>query len=54
MASKRSAVIVGGGYSKIGVRQASWLNMIQEAAGTTAEDIPGLKPSDVEGVIIGG
>ena len=32
MASKRNAVIVGGGTSKFGVRAATFFDMLQEAA----------------------
>jgi acetyl-CoA C-acetyltransferase len=52
MALKKNAVIVGGGYSKIGVRQATLLDMIQEAARACADDIPGLKPEDIDGLIV--
>lgn len=52
MAIKKNAVIVGGGTSKFGVRQATIHDMIQEAARACADDIPGLKPSDIDGLII--
>ncbi|OGO20124.1 MAG: acetyl-CoA acetyltransferase [Chloroflexi bacterium RBG_16_50_11] len=49
---KKNAVIVGGGTSKFGVRQAHLMDMIQEAARACADDIPGLKPADIDGLII--
>lgn len=52
MAQKKNAVIVGGGYSKFGVRQATLLDMISEAARACADDIPGLKPTDIDGLIV--
>ncbi|MBW2066480.1 MAG: thiolase family protein [Deltaproteobacteria bacterium] len=52
MAEKRNAVIVGGGISKFGVRKASLLDMFQEAAKACADDIPGLKPSVIDGLIV--
>ena len=52
MALKKNAVIIGGGTSKFGVRQASFHDMIQEAAKACSEDIPGLKPSDIDGLIV--
>jgi acetyl-CoA C-acetyltransferase len=52
MAQKKNAVIVGGGTSKFGVRQAHFLDMIQEAAKACSEDIPELKPTDIDGLII--
>lgn len=52
MAQKKNAVIVGGGISKFGVRQAHLLDMIQEATSACHEDIPGLKPEDIDGLIV--
>jgi acetyl-CoA C-acetyltransferase len=51
MAQRKNAVIVGGGISKFGVRQASMFDLIQEAAKACKDDIPGLKPSDIDGLI---
>ncbi|MCJ7604450.1 MAG: thiolase family protein [Dehalococcoidales bacterium] len=52
MAQKKNAVIVGGGTSKFGIRNATLLDMIQEAAVAAAQDIPGLKPTDIDGLIV--
>src|SRR4030042_364061 len=52
MAQKKKAVIVGGGVSKFGIRQATLLEMIQEAAKACSEDIPRLKPADIDGLIV--
>jgi acetyl-CoA C-acetyltransferase len=52
MKYKKNAVIVGGGISRIGVRQATLMDMVQEAAKACSEDIPRLKPSDIDGLII--
>jgi acetyl-CoA C-acetyltransferase len=52
MVQKKNAVIVGGGVSKFGVRQASFFDMIQEAASACSGDIPTLKPADIDGLII--
>jgi acetyl-CoA C-acetyltransferase len=51
MAQKKNAVIVGGGTSKFGVRAATIFDMLQEAASAMSQDIPGLKPQDVDGLI---
>jgi acetyl-CoA acetyltransferase len=51
VAKTRNAVILGGGTSKFGVRQATMFDMIQEAAKACADDIPGLKPADIDGLI---
>jgi len=52
MAEKKKAVIVGGGISKFGVRQATFFDMIQEAAKVCSDDIPALKPADIDGLIV--
>lgn len=52
MAQKKNAVIVGGGTSKFGVRQATFFDMIQEAAKACSDDIPALKPTDIDGLIV--
>ena len=51
MAQKKNAVIVGGGVSKFGVRQAHLLDMIQEAAKACSDDIPALKPSEKSAIV---
>jgi acetyl-CoA C-acetyltransferase len=51
MANKKNAVIVGGGVSKFGVRRATLFDMVQEAARACADDIPGLKPQDIDGLL---
>jgi acetyl-CoA C-acetyltransferase len=52
MAQKKNAVIVGGGVSKFGARQATLFDMIQEAAVACRQDIPALKPLDIDGLIV--
>lgn len=52
MAEKKNAVIVGGGVSKFGNRQATLFDMVQEAAIAAREDIPNLKPLDIDGLIM--
>jgi acetyl-CoA C-acetyltransferase len=52
MAQKKNAVIVGGGTSKFGIRQATFFDMIQEAAKACSDDIPALKPTDIDGLIV--
>jgi acetyl-CoA C-acetyltransferase len=51
MAQKKHAVIVGGGVSKFGVRQATLFDMVQEAARACADDIPALKPEKIDGLL---
>jgi acetyl-CoA C-acetyltransferase len=51
MPNLKNAVIVGGGISKFGVRQASMFDLIQEAAKACKDDIPGLSPKDIDGLI---
>lgn len=52
MVSRKNAVIVGGGISKFGVREASFHDLIQEAMKACSDDIPALKPLDIDGLII--
>jgi acetyl-CoA C-acetyltransferase len=52
MSKKTNAVIVGGGYSKFGVRQATLMELIQEAAKACMDDIPALKPKTIDGLIV--
>ena len=46
-----SACIVGGGMCKWGVREASYIDMVQEAAKECLDDIPGLKPGYIDGLL---
>ena len=48
----RKAVILGGGQCKWGVREAHFVDLFQEAAKACFDDIPGLKPKDVDGLIV--
>lgn len=48
----RRAVIVAGGMCKWGVREAHLVDLFQEAAKACFDDIPGLKPKDVDGLIV--
>lgn len=52
MVQKKHAVIVGGGVSKFGNRQATLFDMIQESVIACHEDIPALKPLDIDGLIV--
>lgn len=47
----RNACIIAGGMSKWGVREASLLDMVQEAAKACLDDIPGLKPEGIDGLL---
>ncbi|MCF8039237.1 MAG: thiolase family protein [Desulfohalobiaceae bacterium] len=49
--TKRFACAVGGGQCKWGVREASYLDMAQEAAKACLTDIPGLKHTDIDGLL---
>ena len=52
MAKKTSAVILGGGVSKFGVREAHLFDLIQEAAKACSDDISALKPTDIDGLLV--
>jgi acetyl-CoA C-acetyltransferase len=49
--AERHACIVGGGMCKWGVRQASYIDMAQEAAKECLDDIPGLRPKGIDGLL---
>ena len=48
----RNAVILGGGQGKWGVREAHIMDLFQEAGKACLDDIPGLKPLDIDGLIV--
>ena len=48
----RNACIVGGGQGKWGVREAHLVDLFQEAAKACMDDIPALKPKDIDGLIV--
>jgi acetyl-CoA C-acetyltransferase len=52
MAQTKRACLVGGGTNKFGVRAATIFDMLQEATLAMTEDIPGLQPKDVDGLIL--
>src|SRR4030042_1525650 len=52
MAKRTNAVIVAGGVSKFGVREAHILDLFQEAAKACSDDIPILKPTDIDRPIV--
>ncbi|RLA82605.1 MAG: thiolase family protein [Deltaproteobacteria bacterium] len=47
--AKRNACLIAGGMCKWGVREASLVDMAQEAARECLADLPGLKPKDIDG-----
>jgi acetyl-CoA C-acetyltransferase len=47
----RKVCILGGGMSKWGVREASIIDMAQEAAKDCFDDVPALKKQDVDGLL---
>ena len=50
--NKRKACIVGAGMSVFGVRQAHIVDLFQEAAKRCLDDIPGLKPKDIDALLV--
>src|SRR5213595_3804696 len=49
----RKVALVGAGVSKFGVRKASYRDLIWEAGKACFDSIPGVKPKDVEGLVVG-
>src|SRR5208337_2859326 len=48
---KRNACIVAGGMNKWGIREASLVDMAQEAAKACLDDCAGVKPQDIDGFL---
>ena len=49
--SKVNACIIAGDMCKWGMREASYLDLVQEAAKDCLADIPGLRPKDIDGLL---
>jgi len=49
--SRRNACIIAGGMNQWGIREASLIDMAQEAAKACLDDIPSLKPQDIDGLL---
>ena len=45
------ACIIAGGMSKWGNREATYLDLVQEAAKACLDDLPGAKPEDIDGLL---
>jgi acetyl-CoA C-acetyltransferase len=46
-----NACIVAGGMCKWGIREASYIDMVQEAGKACLDDVPGLKPTAIDGLL---
>src|SRR5688500_20278543 len=49
----RKVALVGAGVSKFGVRKATYRDLIWEAGKACFESAPGVKPKDLEGLVVG-
>src|ERR671918_801747 len=49
----RNVALVGAGVSKFGVRQASYRDLVWEAGKACFDSVPGLRPGDLEGLVVG-
>ena len=49
--ANRNACIIAGGMSQWGVREASLVDVTQEAAKACLDDLPGLTPKDIDGLL---
>jgi acetyl-CoA C-acetyltransferase len=49
----RRVALVGAGVSKFGVRKASFRDLIWEAGKACFDSLPGVKPRDLEGLVVG-
>ncbi|MEJ2715972.1 MAG: thiolase family protein [Deltaproteobacteria bacterium] len=48
----RNVCVIGGGMSKWGVRAGSQRDFFQEAAKACYDDVPGLSPKDIDGLLV--
>ena len=48
---QNNACVIAGGQCKFGVREASYIDLVQEAAKACLDDLPGLKPGHIDGLI---
>jgi acetyl-CoA C-acetyltransferase len=46
-----NATVIAGAMCKFGIRQASYLDMVQEAAKDCLDDLPGLTPKHIDGML---
>ena len=51
MSKTTNAVILSGGMCKWGVREASYLDMVQEAGKACMDDLAGLTPKHIDGLL---
>jgi acetyl-CoA C-acetyltransferase len=49
----RKVALVGAGVSKFGVRKATYRDLIWEAGTACFDSVPGVKPKDVDGLVVG-
>ena len=49
----RKVAVVGAGVTKFGVRKASYRDLIWEAGKACFDSVPGVKPRDLEGLVVG-
>jgi acetyl-CoA C-acetyltransferase len=49
----RKVALVGAGVSKFGVRKATYRDLVWEAGKACFDSVPGVKPKDLEGLVVG-
>ncbi|MFP3880626.1 MAG: thiolase family protein [Dehalococcoidia bacterium] len=49
--ARKNACIVAGGMCQWGIREASYIDMVQEAAKECLDDVPSLKPTAIDGLL---
>jgi acetyl-CoA C-acetyltransferase len=49
----RKVALVGAGVTKFGVRKASYRDLVWEAGKACLDSVPGLRPRDLEGLVVG-
>ena len=49
----RRVALVGAGMTRFGVRKATYRDLIWEAGKACFDSVPGLRPADLEGIVVG-
>ena len=49
----RKVALVGAGMTRFGVRKATYRDLIWEAGKACFDSVPGLRPADLEGIVVG-
>ena len=49
----RKVALVGAGMTRFGIRKATFRDLIWEAGKACFDSVPGVRPADLEGIVVG-